>query len=840
MLRHLPQPGDEEGSEQDSFFFFENFGRETAMANKDILLTPEIVNDVAGELSIAKTPVENTLKLILDDCTVPFIARYRKEVTGGLDEVQIRDIRDRFEYLLALNERKESILKSIQEQGKLTPVLETKIKTCKIKAELEDLYLPFKPKKRTRGQIAKERGLEPLALEILRQDPALEDLAALCVSYVGHHEEVTTLEIAIQGAKDYIAEQISERADVRGELRQWIFDNATFVSVVRDDHKEKKTKYNNYYDFREPVKSIAAHRLMALRRGEKEEILKVTLDYEADTSMALISDRVLESKATVPVKTLLAECVKDAFSRLLSPSIETELRLETKNRAEEEAINVFARNLRSLLLLPPIPKKIVLGVDPGIRTGSKLVVVDGTGKLLDHTTIFPDVEQPADAPKNKNSVEKALDFIKRYGVEYVSIGNGTAGREMDDFFHQIAERNKELKIKVLVVNEAGASVYSASDVARDEFPDLDLTYRGAVSIARRLQDPLAELVKIEPKSIGVGQYQHDVNQSRLKKQLDEVVESCVNYVGVNLNTASPSLLSYVAGIGPTLAKNIVRHREQKGIFKDRTALFEVMGFGPKAFEQAAGFLRIPEAGNPLDNTAVHPEAYKVVERIAADLNKSLSELIGQREALNTLDLKRYVTDEIGVPTLQDIVKELQKPGRDPREDGVKHTYNRDVRDLNSLQEGMVLTGTVTNVTNFGAFVDIGVHQDGLIHISELSNQFVKDASQAIAVGEQVKVKVIAVDKERKRISLSRRAVEEGVASTLGGGPTAQRAGASSGGPQSQPRPAHGGQNNRPSASSGPQSGPRRPSGREERPLAAQSSGPASLQDLLNKFNNKRL
>jgi uncharacterized protein len=805
------------------------------MANKDILLTPEIVNDISTELSLGKAPVENTLKLILDDCTVPFIARYRKEATGGLDEVQIRDIRDRFEYLVALAERKETILKSIQEQGKLTPVLETKIKACKVKAELEDLYLPYKPKKRTRGQIAKERGLEPLALEILKQDPALEDLVSLCVSYVGQHPEVTTLEIAIQGAKDYIAEHVSERAEIRGELRQWIFDHATFVSIVRDEHKDKKTKYNNYYDFREPVNTIAAHRLMALRRGEKEEIIKVTIEYDVETAMAIVSDRVIDGRATTPVKTLMADCVKDAFSRLLATSIETELRLETKNRAEEEAITVFAKNLRSLLLLPPIPKKIVLGVDPGIRTGSKLVVVDETGKLLDHSTIFPDLESPATAPKNRNSAEKALDFISKYKVEYVSIGNGTAGRELDDFFHQLLEANKSLGVKILVVNEAGASVYSASDVARDEFPDLDLTYRGAVSIARRLQDPLAELVKIEPKSIGVGQYQHDVNQSRLKKQLDEVVESCVNYVGVNLNTASPSLLSYVAGIGPTLAKNIVKHREQKGVFKDRNALFEVMGVGPKAFEQAAGFLRIPEAGNPLDNTAVHPEAYRVVEKIAGDLNKSVGELIGQRDVLNTLDLKRYVTEDIGVPTLQDIIKELLKPGRDPREDGVKHTYNREVRDLNSLQEGMVLQGTVTNVTNFGAFVDIGVHQDGLIHISELSSQFVKDASQAIAVGDQVKVKVIGVDKERKRISLSRKAVEEGVGGASGQR-SAPRAGASSG--QSLPTARSGAGSNaggRPQPTSGGT-----PTRRPERNPAPQPSGPASLQDLLNKFNNKRL
>lgn len=806
------------------------------MANKDILLTPEIVNDISTELKLSKTGVEGTLKLILDDCTVPFIARYRKEATGGFDELQIRDIRDRFEYLIAIGERKETILKSIQEQGKLTPTLEAKIKNCKVKSELEDLYLPFKPKKRTRGQIAKERGLEPLALEILKQDPSLEDLVTLCVSYVGQHEEVTTLEIAIQGAKDYIAEHISERAEIRGELRQWIYDHATFVSVVRDEHKDKKTKYNNYYDFREPVNSIAAHRLMALRRGEKEEIIKVTLEYDLDTAMAMISDRVINGNASTPVKSLLADCVKDSFSRLLSPSIETELRLETKNRAEEEAIAVFAKNLRSLLLLPPIPKKIVMGVDPGIRTGSKLVVVDETGKLLDHTTIFPDLESAASSPKNRNSSEKAIELINKYRVQYVSIGNGTAGRELDDFFHQIFESNKSLGIKILVVNEAGASVYSASDVAREEFPELDLTYRGAVSIARRLQDPLAELVKIEPKSIGVGQYQHDVNQSRLKKQLDDVVESCVNYVGVNLNTASPSLLSYVAGIGPTLAKNIVRHREQKGIFKDRNSLFEVMGFGPKAFEQAAGFLRIPEAINPLDNTAVHPEAYRVVERIASDLKKSVVELIGQRDVLNSLELKKYVTDEIGVPTLQDIVKELLKPGRDPREDGVKHTYNREVRDIQSLQEGMVLQGTVTNVTNFGAFVDIGVHQDGLIHISELSSQFIKDASQAISVGDQVKVKVIGVDKERKRISLSRKAVEEGAAGTLGSRPNA-RAGASSSESANGPRPANNNHSHRPS---GQNSAQRRPQSREDKPMAAQSSAPASLQDLLNKFNSKRI
>ena len=843
------------------------------MANKELLLTPDMVVDISAELSIAATQVESTLKLILDDCTIPFIARYRKEVTGGLDEVQIRDIRDRFEYLFALNERKEAILRSIDEQGKLTPALKAKIQASKVKSEIEDLYLPFKPKKRTRGQIAKERGLEPLALQILAQDPALDDLTTLCMSFVDAGTEVSTLEIAIQGAKDYIAENFSEIAEVRGEIRQWTFENAVFKSVVRDEHKDKKTKYNNYYDFSEPVKSIAAHRLMALRRGEKEEIIKVSLEFDDSYPTGIIENRVVSSKASEPVKAFLKDCVKDAYGRILGPSIETELRLETKNRAEEEAMSVFAKNLRNLLLLPPIPKRIVLGVDPGLRTGSKLVVVDQTGKLLEHTTIFPDHDAAADSPKNKNSSEKLLDLIRKHKVEYISVGNGTAGREMDTFIEKTLAAHKELKVKTIVVNEAGASVYSASDVAREEFPDLDLTYRGAVSIARRLQDPLAELVKIDPKSIGVGQYQHDVNQSKLKKSLEEIVESCVNFVGVNLNTASPSLLSYVAGIGPTLAKNIVKHREATGEFRDRNALFEVMGFGPKAFEQAAGFLRIPDSKNPLDNTAVHPESYKTVEKIAADLGFAIGDLVGQREALNKVTLDKYVTEEIGLPTLQDIVKELLKPGRDPREDGAKHVYNREVKDLAALQEGQVVVGTVTNVTNFGAFVDIGVHQDGLIHISELSSQFIKDASSAIAVGDQVKVKVIGVDRERKRISLSRKAVEEGQASaehkpgtgvnatpkytptrpedrksgTNAGGGGGYRAGAHSG---SQSRPQGG--SPQPQFRAGGSSSTGNTAGSSQSSNNSYSSGsrrdnkpqepskPATLDELMAKFNTKRV
>jgi uncharacterized protein len=815
------------------------------MVNQVNLLTPEMVVDISSDLQIAARQVEPTLKLLLDDCTIPFIARYRKEATGGLDEVQIRDIRDKFEYLFALGERKEAILKSIEEQGKLTPALKARIQACKVKSELEDLYLPYKPKKRTRGQIARERDLEPLAQEILAQDPALEDLVQLAMGYVGKHEEVKTLEVALQGAKDWIAEYVSEQADVRGEIRTWLFENAVFKAEAKDEFKEKKTKFNNYYSFAEPVKTIAAHRLMALRRGEKEEVLRVNLDFDASFPLSMIERRVIQPQAKAAVRTFLEECSKDAFNRLIGPSIETELRLETKNRAEEEAISVFAKNLRNLLLLPPIPKRIVLGVDPGLRTGSKLVVVDQTGKLLEHTTIFPDHDADVTHPKNRTSGEKILDFIARHKVEYVSIGNGTAGREMEDFVEKVLALRKDVSVKVLIVNEAGASVYSASDVAREEFPDLDLTYRGAVSIARRLQDPLAELVKIEPKSIGVGQYQHDVNQSKLKKSLEEVVESCVNYVGVNLNTASPSLLSYVAGIGPTLAKNIVKHREQNGEFRDRNRLFEVMGFGPKAFEQAAGFLRIPESANPLDNTAVHPEAYRVVERIASDMGVDLAHLVGNKEVVQKVTLEKYVTEEVGLPTLQDIVKELQKPGRDPRDEGVKHTYNREVRDFNHLTEGQVLTGTVTNVTNFGAFVDIGVHQDGLVHISELSTRFIKDASEAVSVGDQIKVKVIGVDKDRKRISLSKRACEENVGGASGrpaqAGPQegsrghghGARSGTMGGQGQGSRTGAHaGGQRAGGGGSSG---GSRREDRRSNDPQKEHS-----LQDLLSKFNTNRV
>ncbi|APJ04965.1 hypothetical protein AXG55_14115 [Silvanigrella aquatica] len=811
--------------------------RVTIMAIKEIILTQEMISDISNDLNINKNQVENTLNLILDDCTIPFIARYRKEVTGGLDEVQIRNIVDKYEYIFSLNERKEAIIRSITEQNKLTPELQAKIVACKVKSELEDLYLPFKPKKRTRGQIAMERGLAPLAFEVLKQESSLVDLATLFSSYIGTHEELKNLELVIQGAKDFIAEQISEIAEMRKEVRHWMFENASFKAEVREEYKDKKTKYNNYYSFLEPVKTIAAHRLMALRRGEKEEVLKVSFEFDEQIPLSLISSHVIKNTASDIVKNFLSECISESYNRLVSPSIETELRLETKTGAEEEAISVFGKNLRNLLLLPPIPKRIVLGVDPGLRTGSKLVVVDQTGKLLNYATIYPQHDDDFDKPKNKSAAETLLNFISQFQVELISIGNGTAGREMEAFIEKVLESIQGKKPRIVIVNEAGASVYSASDIAREEFPNLDITYRGAVSIARRLQDPLAELVKIDPKSIGVGQYQHDVNQSRLKKQLGDVVESCVNYVGVNLNTASPSLLSYVAGIGNSLAKGIVRHRDACGEFKDRKSLYEVMGFGAKIFEQSAGFLRIPESSNPLDNTAVHPESYSIIEKMASDLSLPIASLVGNKENIDKIKLENYVTEEFGLPTIQDIIKELLKPGRDPREDGAKQTYNREVRDFGHLKEGQIITGTVTNVTNFGAFVDIGVHQDGLIHISELSNQFIKDLSQAISVGQQVKVKVIGLDKERKRISLSKRACEENPTPSVSSNQQ-NRYGASSGQNQRQNYNKNNQENRNQNYSTA--NANRRPNTKNVRNENKESEKPASLSDLINKFNTNRV
>lgn len=777
---------------------------------------PSLAQVIAQELGLGLAQVEGTVALLQDDCTIPFIARYRKERTGNLDEVQIRDVRDRYEYLTQLNERKAAVLRQIDEQGKLTPALRARIEAAETKTLLEDLYLPFKPKKRTRGQIAAERGLEPLASSLLLGPGAPADLAGAFAARVGTHEDLKTVEDVRKGCKDFIAEQVSELADLRQGLRQWIFQNAVYRAVVKDEFREQKTKYNQYYDFTESVRTIAAHRLMALRRAEQEGVVRVTTEYDADVPLSLVERYTIAGGTPDTVQEFLRECAKDAFERILATSTETEIRLESKANAEEDAIKVFSKNLRNLLLLPPIPSRVVMGVDPGIRTGSKVVVVDPTGKLLHTETVYPILNAEPSHPKNTQAAEKIFAAIKKYNVECISVGNGTGCREVADFLQHVVDSHKmQNATRVIIVNEAGASVYSASDLARDEFPDLDVTLRGAVSIARRLQDPLAELVKIDPKSIGVGQYQHDVNQSKLKKSLTEVVESCVNYVGVNLNTASASLLSYVAGIGPHLAKNIVRERELRGRYPARTALLEVSGFGPKAFEQAAGFLRIPDSEHPLDKTAVHPESYAIVEKMAERLGIGLVGLVGNREAVDQLRLEDFVDERFGLPTLKDIIAELKKPGRDPREEGASQKYSREVRKLEELKVGQVCDGTVTNVTNFGAFVDIGVHQDGLVHVSEISHDFIKDASAALAVGQRVKVKVIDVDYERKRISLSCKACLEAPVGAPGA--SVERA-PQSAGPKGRPQGA--------ARSDAHSARPRGPSGPQDRGQAGRGRGSA--------------
>lgn len=720
-----------------------------------------IILEVSQTTQIDLTKVEKTLSLLFNECTVPFIARYRKEVTGGLNEVQIRDIRDQYEHLYLLNERKNTILRSVSEQGKLTPELETKIKQTKNRQELEDIYLPFKPKKRTRGQIACERGLDKVAQVILAQD-AETNLVQIFENAVGSHAELSTLENVIDGVKDYIAEYISEISDIRSYLRKWGLDNAAIRSNVTEKFKDTQTKFNNYYEYSEPVKNITPHRIMALRRAEKEGILTLSFDYDQTIPLDYIFQYIVKDNTGEEIKNFLRECINESFKRFLSTHLATEIRLETKQFAETEAIRVFEKNLKHLLLLPPIHKRTVIGLDPGFRTGSKLVVVDKTGKLLEYTTIHPEFSEDLELPKNKSIADTFLNAIRKHGVSLIAIGNGTAGRELEGFVKKILAQHPEFIVRTVIVNEAGASVYSASDVAREEFPDLDITIRGAVSIARRLQDPLSELVKIDPKSIGVGQYQHDVNQSKLKKQLTEVVETCVNYVGVNLNTASPHLLAFVAGLGPHVSKTIVQYRNEHGEFKQRTDLLNIPGFGPKTFEQAAGFLKILDGENPLDNTSVHPESYDFVADIAQKLSLTVQELLGNKEHLSKIKPQDFVTETIGLPTVQDILRELQKPGRDPREDGAKHSYNREIRKFEQLEEGQVLVGTVTNVANFGAFVDIGVHQDGLIHVSELAHQFITDVSKVIHVGDTVQVKVIGLDKERKRISLSKKACEQKV------------------------------------------------------------------------------
>lgn len=704
---------------------------------------------ISDLLNINIKYVDNTLELLDSGCTIPFISRYRKERTGGLDEVQITQICELNERMKETAKRKETIIKTISEQGKLTPELEKRINECWEPEVLEDIYMPYKPKRRTRAQVARENGLEPLATIImLQRDNAPETTARRFIN-----ENVKSEEDAIKGALDIIAENVSEDERSRSQLRNAFRRGAIITSKVIKSKADtdEAAKYSDYFDFSEPLKRCSSHRLLAMRRGEKDGILRVSIS--ADDEECVEKLKRLFVRGYGRCSTLVGEAVADSFKRLLKPSIETEFATLSKENADSDAIAVFAENLRQLLLAAPLGQKRVMGIDPGFRTGCKVVCLDEQGNLLHHEAIFPH-------PPRNEQIEASTqikEMVKKYGVEAIAIGNGTASRETDRFVKTLGLADS---IQVFTVSEDGASVYSASKTAREEFPDKDVTVRGAVSIGRRLMDPLAELVKIDPKSIGVGQYQHDVDQAKLKKSLDLTVESCVNSVGVNLNTASKHLLTYVSGLGPTLAQNIIDYRTANGAFRSRSQLLKVPRLGPSAFEQSAGFLRIPDAKNPLDNTAVHPESYKIVEKMAKDCGCSVAELIKDKDKRKSIRLDRYVSEKVGMPTLTDIMAELEKPGRDPREQLEEFEFDPNVSTPDDLVEGMVLPGIVTNITNFGAFVDIGVHQDGLVHISQLADRYVSDPTQVVKLHQHVMVKVIEVDRRRNRISLSMKAIDK--------------------------------------------------------------------------------
>lgn len=701
---------------------------------------------ISDLLNINIKYVDNTLELLDSGCTIPFISRYRKERTGGLDEVQITQICELNERMKETAKRKETIIKTISELGKLTPELEKRINECWEPEVLEDIYMPYKPKRRTRAQMARENGLEPLATIImLQRDSAPETTARRFIN-----ENVKSEEDAIKGALDIIAENVSEDERSRSQLRNAFRRGAIITSKVIKSKADtdEAAKYSDYFDFSEPLKRCSSHRLLAMRRGEKDGILRVSIS--ADDEECVEKLKRLFVRGYGRCSTLVGEAVVDSFKRLLKPSIETEFATMSKENADGDAIAVFAENLRQLLLAAPLGQKRVMGIDPGFRTGCKVVCLDEQGNLLHHEAIFPH-------PPHNEQIEASTqikEMVKKYGVEAIAIGNGTASRETNKFVKTLGLADS---IQVFTVSEDGASVYSASKTAREEFPDKDVTVRGAVSIGRRLMDPLAELVKIDPKSIGVGQYQHDVDQAKLKKSLDLTVESCVNSVGVNLNTASKHLLTYVSGLGPTLAQNIIDYRTANGAFRSRSQLMKVPRLGPSAFEQSAGFLRIPDAKNPLDNTAVHPESYKIVEKMAKDCGCSVAELIKDKDKRKSIRLDRYVSEKVGMPTLTDIMAELEKPGRDPREQLEEFEFDPNVCTPDDLVEGMVLPGIVTNITNFGAFVDIGVHQDGLVHISQLADRYVSDPTQVVKLHQHVMVKVIEVDRRRNRISLSMKA-----------------------------------------------------------------------------------
>ena len=715
----------------------------TTASDEDFDPTPIL----ARELGLPASSIRAVVRLVDEGATVPFIARYRKEQTGGLDEVQIRAVQERFEYLTELTARRRSVIAEIKGQGKLTPELLAKIERAETKAELEDLYLPFKPKRRTRGSIAAERGLLPLAELMWAQAPGQRPAAAAARFVAG---EVPDTDAALAGARDICAERLAEDAELRKYLRDAYLREGTLEVKKRAEFAGKSTKFDTYESYVEPVSRVPSHRFLAIRRGEAEDVLYARVLLDKAPHLPFVRSRV-PIRAGTPWQPELEQVVADALDRLLAPQVAAQVRVELKLKSDHDAIGVFAQNLRELLLTAPFGAWAVLGIDPGQRTGCKCAVVDDTGKLLEHDTIFL-VQGEQALGRGRDTVRR---LCQKHRIKAVAVGNGTHGRETEAFVRAaLASEPGLAEVLVVSVNEAGASVYSASEAARDEFPDLDLTVRGAISIARRLQDPLAELVKIDPKSIGVGQYQHDVQQSALDKKLDEVVESCVSNVGVELNTASAQLLSRVAGIGPTVAKRIVAHRNENGPFRSRRALLEVSGVGPKTFEQAAGFLRIRGGEHPLDQSAVHPERYALVERMAADLGVPVASIVGSSALLARVDLARYRGGDVGDFTLDDILAELDKPGRDPRKVFEAPHFRDDIRELSDLKPDMVLEGVVTNVAAFGAFVDVGVHQDGLIHVSELADHFVKDPHAVVKVGDKVSVRVLSVDLERRRISLS--------------------------------------------------------------------------------------
>jgi len=710
----------------------------------------DIVSQLSSELHLYEEQVFNTLSLLDEGATVPFIARYRKERTGNLDEIQIRDIDKKHRYYKELEGRRETILESIGSQGHLTPELEAKIRETLNKTELEDLYLPFRPRKATRASKAREADLEPLARWLDSLEDGTADIIAMAAGFINVDKGFDTPEKTLQGACDILAEELSDNAEVRKWLRDLSHNKGFLVSTNRRGFREQKTKYQMYYDFKEKVHRIASHQMLAMLRGEREKVLNIKLEIPEEKALDHLESHFIKYPSSAAMGTM-KEIVQDSYNRLLLPATETEVRHELRERAEREAIKVFAENLYELLMAPPGGHKAVLGIDPGFRTGCKIVALDRTGKFLEHQTIYPHEPQNLKL-EAKNTV---LELINNHGLELIAVGNGTASRETDSFIRQALQDIPEERRPIsVIISEAGASVYSASDAAGEEFPDFDVTVRGAISIGRRLQDPLSELVKINPKSIGVGQYQHDVNQTELKSALEDVVESCVNLVGADLNLASVELLKYIAGLSQKTAANIVAHRNEHGAFTSRDELKKVTHIGDKTFEQAAGFLRIPDASNPLDNSAVHPERYDLVQQMAEALNTPLEKIIGNEKLVKLIPKDKFISADVGLPTIEDILDELEKPGRDPREEFKYAQFSEGIKHITDIEPDMILEGTVTNVTNFGAFVDIGVHQDGLVHISQIADCYVDDPKKFVKVGQIVKVRVLTTDVELKRIALS--------------------------------------------------------------------------------------